>query len=156
MHTTTFNGNIYSVEMAMEWANTFGKPKQIKISKKIFNILQEKVWNNISPLDVINNKKKYPEHWKRIKNADLKYPILMYNGTIFDGVHRLAKLYINKKVSMTVIVIPVAIFNKFYVGDKDFFKNPVASLEKLISSESDYYYALLDCLYNIRFKSSKF
>jgi len=33
-------------------------------------------------------------HFKRVMDADLAYPILVYNGKILDGVHRLMKLHL--------------------------------------------------------------
>lgn len=34
------------------------------------------------------------DHWNRILNADLSYPILVHNGFVVDGMHRIAKAFI--------------------------------------------------------------
>jgi len=40
----------------------------------------------------------FVEEMKRVLNADLKHPILIYRGFVMDGKHRLAKaLYLEKK-----------------------------------------------------------
>lgn len=50
---------------------------------------------NLKPIDVINNPDKYPEHYQRIMNSNLEYPLdIMFNKghwLFLDGLHRLAK-----------------------------------------------------------------
>jgi hypothetical protein len=96
-----YNGNVYSVPVLLQ--NT----KYIKIHKvKVENLidqLKKPVWSytkpgtqEITPYDVIKNPKLSPNHYNRIINADIKYPILIHNGTIIDGMHRLSRAYILK------------------------------------------------------------
>lgn len=52
-----------------------------------------------SPMDVINDPFSYKHHHDRIEKADISHPVEMlltnYRPWILDGVHRLAKLYID-------------------------------------------------------------
>lgn len=61
----------------------------------------------ISPNDVLKNKK-YKNHYDRIMNADLDYPILVSknNDRNFDGLHRYAKaIYLKKKTYIDVMYV---------------------------------------------------
>lgn len=50
---------------------------------------------------------KFLRHAKRVKDADLKYPILISpDGCIIDGVHRLCKAILEEKDTIKVIYIP--------------------------------------------------
>jgi len=69
----------------------------------------------ICPIEVIREPEKFSYHYNRIQEASTQYPIdLMYNGRqgkqckllILDGMHRLAKLYINKIEVVEVRIIP--------------------------------------------------
>ena len=57
-------------------------------------------WNNyiLTIIDVVENKEKYKEHYSRIINSNIDYPIdIMFNKwkwVILDWLHRLAKLRI--------------------------------------------------------------
>ena len=64
---------------------------------------------NLRPTEVINNSEKYSEHYRRIMESDLKYPLdIMFNKgrwLFLDGLHRLAKAKIlnQKKVKVRKI-----------------------------------------------------
>lgn len=65
----------------------------------------------ITPNEVINNPDKYPSHRDRIAAADTSYPIdIMKNKKgkwlTLDGLHRLAKLAIEKAPTVKVRKIP--------------------------------------------------
>ena len=71
---------------------------------------------DISPMEVIESNSISPHQYERVINADLNWPIdvLKYDGRIWvlDGVHRIAKAYINKVLTMSVrihdtMVIPL-------------------------------------------------
>jgi len=47
-------------------------------------MLHQNTWGNpnglqITPMKVLENPKKYKDHMRRIKQADLKYPIIVYD-----------------------------------------------------------------------------
>jgi len=60
----------------------------------------------LKPWEVTKNPDKHSTHWKKIQEADLKYPIdIMENKgrwLILDGLHRLVKAYILKMKTVKV------------------------------------------------------
>ena len=120
---------IYSVDMMFAYINIF-KPKytKIKIDQLLHN-LEYKGWgdpkNNLfySPKQVLENPKKYKDEIKRINDAELKYPIIVYNNNIVDGVHRLSKSYLlNKKTIKAYIFDDNTIKNFIIDKNKDWNK----------------------------------
>lgn len=83
------------------WKIAKSIPIQTISASELSWILDEKkVWDdNFTPRDIINlsdAEKKDNEHWIRIKNADVSYPILISaDGWIIDGVHRFCKLLLS-------------------------------------------------------------
>jgi len=96
--------------------------------------LEQKLWeddkgNPIRPIDVLtfynaNNKDPWG-HWERIEKASLDYPVLVYLITdrtydVFDGLHRLCKVYLSTKTFvrckiMTDTVLKQALMKPFVV-----------------------------------------
>ena len=103
VHTYSDSKNIYSVDLMLAYINIF-KPNDLIISIDISNYLttlEYKGWGDpktktfYSPLDVINNPKKYRDEYNRINEANLNYPIIISpNGHIIDGHHRIIKAYL--------------------------------------------------------------
>lgn len=66
----------------------------------------------IRPIDVLGYKKNkshisLQKNYERIKNVDLKYPILLNKDLlVIDGLHRLAKAKKEGKILVTVKIIP--------------------------------------------------
>lgn len=64
----------------------------------------------ITPNDVINNPSKYYEHYNRIINSDISYPIDVIENkgrlVILDGLHRLVNLYIKGYKKIDVRIVP--------------------------------------------------
>lgn len=119
---------IYSVDMMFGYINLF-KPKteRVKISD-FLHVLEYKGWGDpskneyYSPLEVLKNPKKYKNEIDRIKNADLKYPIIINNRFIVDGVHRLCKAYLMSKKggsqTMKAYVFNNQDMKKFLINNK--------------------------------------
>ena len=63
----------------------------------------------ISIFQVLQQPSKFPEHIKRIRNADLEYPLIVIEdkydkyGSILDGNHRFAKMIMNNKRIIPII-----------------------------------------------------
>jgi hypothetical protein len=61
---------------------------------------------DLSPAEVISNRQHHPDHWQRIAQADVRYPLEMFahNGrwVIMDGYHRLAQLAANRIQQVSV------------------------------------------------------
>lgn len=54
------------------------------------------------------NFKSFLYHYKRIKNADFKYPIILSpDGVIIDGWHRIAKAVIEGKETINAVALKV-------------------------------------------------
>ena len=93
---------IYSVDMMFAYINIF-RPKKSKIDiNTLMHNLGYTCWGGpngrkYSPMDVLNNKGKYPKEVSRIKKADLKYPIILNGDNIVDGAHRLTKAMLKKQ-----------------------------------------------------------
>jgi hypothetical protein len=70
----------------------------------------------ITPREVIKNPDNYPYHTNKILECDTSYPIdVMKNKKgrwlTLDGLHRLVKLYLNKKTKVLVRKIPPEIIH---------------------------------------------
>lgn len=65
---------------------------------------------NLTPWEVIHKKSGTTEHRKRVQDADLQHPLIItrYKDrlVILDGVHRLAKAYMEKSSAVKAKVIP--------------------------------------------------
>lgn len=63
----------------------------------------------ISIFQVLNQPKIFYEHMKRIKNANIKYPLIVTEnecdkyGGILDGNHRFANMILNKKRKVKIV-----------------------------------------------------
>jgi len=73
---------------------------------------EEKIddWN-LTPREVIQNPKHYPNHYQRILRVDLNYPICIAKSKnekrfVLDGTHRLARAYIDNLKTIKVKIIP--------------------------------------------------
>ena len=97
--TYNHNKNIYSVDMMLSYINLYGHPIVKMPIEKFIPQLNENVWGEWSPMDVIKkiDSKKYKKDAELIKRANLEYPIIVSGKHIVDGYHRLSKAYIEKK-----------------------------------------------------------
>ena len=130
VQTFSNNNNIYSVDMMFAYINIY-KPSSIFIDvKSLLKTLEYKGWGDpkqniyYSPFNVIENPKNkiYKDEIKRIKKADLTYPIILNNNDVIDGVHRLTKAYLTKQKKIKAYVFTKRQMNKFLInktGDWD-------------------------------------
>ena len=120
MPRTTSHGKlIYSVDMMLAYVNIF-KPLAVKIPLSDIKLdFDFDGWmegkTRISINDVLKNKKKYVINYTRIKNADLRYPIIVYKGEILDGVHRYVKALMLKKKTINAYVFDHRLMKKFII-----------------------------------------
>jgi hypothetical protein len=120
------NKDIFSVDMMISYVNLFGYPK-VKLPIDAFiPQLEEKVWGDWSPLEVIHNMKlkKYKEDVDKIQKADLAYPVIVTGKhKIVDGFHRVAKAFVEGKKHVDVYVFPSDFMAKFIINrDLNFVK----------------------------------
>ena len=107
--------------------------------KKHMNIKYWEFPGTIKPNDVIQNPQQYPDHIKRIKKCDLRYPIFMNkNGTkIYDGLHRLTRSVMDKRKIIKVQYIPDIVIKLSILGtesQKDIHKKSIPQLKSLFKS----------------------
>lgn len=120
-HTFSDKSGTYSVDMMHAYVNIF-KPKTtaVQVADHV-RTLDLDGWgdgtpkNRYSANDVLANPGRYPEEVRRIEEADLKFPILVANGFIVDGVHRLAKAVQQGKPTLKAVVLDKALLKKFAV-----------------------------------------
>ena len=119
-----YGNNLYSVDMLIAYMDIY-KPKSSKVNMNTFTdllnfkgFMDESGNKEYSPIDVLKNKKKYPYDYELIVKSDFKYPVVMHNGNIIDGAHRLAKAYMLKKKTINVYYIDSKLLNKFLLDNK--------------------------------------
>lgn len=56
-----------------------------------------------APNDVLRNPKQYKEDYEKITKANLKYPIIVINNLIADGIHRITHAIMNDKKKMKAV-----------------------------------------------------
>lgn len=119
------------------------------MAKSFEQHMKSKCWKEpnknkfFSPLDIIKKRAKSELHSKRIEDADLSYPIIINkaNGWILDGIHRLARAYLDNREYIDAIVLDSDILERSIVGNK--------SKEWNDSDWSYYVYLSLDDLHDI-------
>lgn len=122
--------NIYSVDMMFAYINLF--KKDLKIHKvpldSLKPILAADCWGATgeevySPFDVIAKSKKIPKKYlkdelMRIKQANLSYPIIMFEDMLIDGVHRLVKAtMMNKSDTINAYKFNKKLMKKFILDN---------------------------------------
>ena len=120
------NKNIFSVDMMISYVNVFGHPKESLPVDVFIPQLEEKVWGDWSPMDVVHNMtfKKYKEDAQKIRDADMAFPLIVTGkNKIVDGYHRVAKAYLEDKKNVDVYVFNSDLMNKFIISrDMNFVK----------------------------------
>jgi hypothetical protein len=150
MHTTSYQGIVYSVDLMIAYINKYKPPYGVYTitDGEIEEVINHKGWGpdpGYSVVDVLENPKKYPEDKKRIDNADLSFPVIVYDGVIMDGVHRFAKQYVQKNRQLKAYVFGPELMKKFEIG-----KTNKKSWDKINSMEL-YEYIIL---FNERFQEA--
>jgi len=119
---------VYSLDMMFEYISDF-KPKvlEIDISELIYLLFGKFTFTYGSPqfsmIDVLKEPEKYPDHYNRIKHADLMYPIILGKNTgglyIIDGFHRLTKAYQEKQKIIKYYLFPRKLLDRFCLFNTD-------------------------------------
>lgn len=117
-HTCGFekkNGTLAKFDVFKLWFYSYGMQatkfdvdnimEYVYGTANIDEIKKIKLWNNTT----LNNINKYPDHARRLNDADINVPILMtiYNGSpkMLDGVHRLIKSFVTGEKYINVIIM---------------------------------------------------
>ena len=139
--------------------NTYNVDELIKITKdnkitdepikKFKKNLKKKMWedsddNEISLQDVLDNKSKYRKESSRIKEVDLKYPILVYKDTVVDGNHRLSKAFDEEKETIKVRYVTNKQMEKCLEKEIDFPKSEHKDIKKQLKERGHIYTTRVD------------
>jgi len=132
VHTYSDNDKIYLVDLMIAYVNIFDYPVTDIDTKDYLSHLKSKCWRKFgkkySPIEVLNNPSVYDLDMEKIKNAELIYPIIIFDGNVVDGMHRLTKLYLQQKSHLKAYVFNEALMKKFLVSAKGDYKK-LESLE---------------------------
>lgn len=105
------------------------QPKSVKLPlPPLVHHLRENDWSDwstpgtplFSAMNVLQHPDKYKDHYKRILDAELKYPIIIdkKTGYVIDGMHRLAKSYMLNKRHIHAHVFDDGLMSKFILTSK--------------------------------------
>lgn len=118
------NDYIYSVDMMFMYLDAFHpKPTSFNV-QKLKDELDVNYWRDdqgtFSPNDVLNDKHRYKDHYDRVLQADLSYPIIIHQPSqiVVDGVHRLTKAYIEKRKKIKAYVFNDELMKKFIISKR--------------------------------------
>lgn len=136
MRTYSNGKNVYSVDMMLSYINLANRGlisddlgrgnNVVKVPiSDLTSVMEYKGWGDPtkkkhSPLDVLENPALYKDDMKRIRMADLKYPIIMdYKGYVVDGVHRMVKAHLENKKHVKAHVFDTALMKKFLIDKNE-------------------------------------
>jgi hypothetical protein len=95
--------------------------------------------------DVLANPEKYPSDMGRIRKANLTYPVLLHNGIVVDGIHRLVKAKQTGKTISSVTLskadMDQALVNKKLFSRSKTAANHAAEADKVRSTISGFFEA---------------
>lgn len=122
--TYSNNKMIYSVDMMFAYINLH-LPMHVVVDVTDFkDVMDYKGWGDptsdvfYSVNDVLDDPSSYPHEMQRIHLANLKFPIIVHNQYIVDGVHRLTKAVLKKDATIKAYVFDDALMKQFLLDDK--------------------------------------
>lgn len=131
VHTYSDGDKIYLVDLMIAYVNIVEHSQTVINVKDYLEHLNSKCWRlqgkKYSPIDVLKNPSDYNYDINKIQNAELKYPIIIYNHNIVDGMHRLSKAYLQHKLQLHAYIFNDTLMKKFLVSTKGDYKK----LEKI-------------------------
>jgi hypothetical protein len=123
IQTFSTNGETYSVDTLQGWCNSYGQYVKIDLSE-VVHVLDHDSWmdgrgDTLKPMEVINNPTTYKDHYDRITGANLTYSIMVSEKPskrnnkrfVIDGIHRVAKAYIDGQSKMWATYVPSSIMD---------------------------------------------
>jgi hypothetical protein len=123
VHTYCDGKYIYSVDMMFVYIRKH-KPKEVSISVNDFKSqLSNTMWGDpqknikYAPISVIVDPSSNLPEYERILNANLSYPLIITTeGIVVDGMHRLSRMYIEKKHSALAYMFDSHLMKKFVIA----------------------------------------
>lgn len=136
---------IYDSDLIIAYCSQF-KPKMTKIPMDdalVLDNLEKKEWytkqfkNGISPMDVIDNPRKHKNHYQRMINADMKYPIIVWKEKklVVDGNHRLGSAFLHDDKFVKAYIFNTALMKKFRIGKFETRKEYLEIVENINPSD---------------------
>jgi hypothetical protein len=126
VHTYSNDDKIYLVDLMIAYVNIFKYPLSTIDTSDYFDCLHDNCWRKhgkkYSPMDVLKNPTHYEHDMKKIREAELKYPVIMHNGVIVDGMHRLAKAYLQNKTELHAYNFGDTLMKKFLISNSGDYK----------------------------------
>ncbi len=124
MRSYSDDNGIYSVDMMFMYVNGGGHSKSNVNVNDLSSQLDYKCWGDCrgkqySPNEVIADVSQYAHEYGRVATSDLRYPIIMFNGFVVDGMHRLAKSKIAGLEHIPAYVFSSELMAKFRIADAD-------------------------------------
>lgn len=119
---TDLDDSVYDVTLL--WSITTDLPVTLVSVDALKHALSETWWSNedgtknVDPQQVVYSPRTCPWNARRINEADLSFPILLYKGLIFDGLHRLAKCILLGYDTIPAVVMTNEIVQKAFISDK--------------------------------------
>ena len=115
---TMRGNNVYSVRKL--WRITKNcTPVTVKITD-LENNLNEKNWEvdgiAVTPASILLSRTSH--HIADIENADLSYPIIVYNNDVIDGLHRLCKAKLAGATTISAVIIDKKMLMRARIGDR--------------------------------------
>lgn len=110
--------------MMFAYINAY-RPKSVSVPvATLISALEHDGWGDplkneyYSPMDVLARPtlKKYKDEIRRIDAANLRYPIIVTDGIVVDGVHRLAKAHLAGKKRIKTYNFTPQEMNKFVIN----------------------------------------
>lgn len=125
-HVYYEDNKVYSVDMMIAYINIYKPPVKHIAIEDYSCVMSEKVWGDpeegtYSPVEVINSKKKkaFAEDLAKIKNANMKYPIIVTHGVVIDGIHRFTKAYLRGDKKIRAYEFTKQQMKLFQIGTED-------------------------------------
>jgi hypothetical protein len=120
--TATIGKTVYSVDMMFAYVNLF-RPR--RVSRELASIAfdpSEPSWGDgargelHSVNDVIERPAEFPDDARRIREADLSFPIIIdRRGAVFDGWHRCARAHQERRKHIDAYELDADVIAKFII-----------------------------------------
>jgi hypothetical protein len=134
--TTSRGKTVYSVDMMFAYINLF-KPKPTTLAVESLELdMDTKGWGSgdarYSVNDVLREPNAYPDEIKRVRDADLSYPIIVSKaGVIWDGVHRVVKARMEKRSHIRAYEFDDRTMSMFVIDRKGAYDKPLHEIIEL-------------------------
>ena len=117
--------NVYSVDLMIAYVGLF-ELESIEVDiEKLRPSMNLPYWlsrkgrdmRRLSPAQALEDPDEYPDHTRKIAQADLRYPIFIHEDyRLIDGAHRLAKAFSDDRKTIKAYMFSDELMEKFIVN----------------------------------------